>query len=173
MGDKPFHTFDLTDLATRIKALEDERANACSELERIDEELAVVRGPLPLKHKQPVDSGALGEVVSALSGVRNLIKRAALALALTVLGGAGGTLVAIRGHYVDQGRALERKEAEVQYLKEVERRLRVLERRYLARDTTPVVAPGHEASPFSAGDRSVLPGLGQWDRVPDDEPSDR
>lgn len=157
---------DLTDIEERVVALEDAGA-------RVDVELAVIRGPLPLQHKQPVDAGALGEVVGAASSVKSFIKKVAIALALTVLGGAGGTLVAIRAHWVDQGRSLEKDEARTRYLKEVERRLRELERRYLAPGSTPVVAPGHEASPLFPGDRSSLPGLGRRDRVPDDEPVDR
>lgn len=157
---------DLSGMFERIAELE-------TRGDRVEVELAVVRGPLPLAHKQPVDAGALGDVVQAVSSVRKLVRNAAVALGIAILSGAGGTLVAIRAHWVEQGRALEKKNAEIQYLREVERRLRLLERRSVANTGTPVVGQPDETAPVPYDDRDVLLGTGWRGGVPDYRPSDQ
>lgn len=128
----------------RVAALETERLQCEAQRARIERELSIIRGPVPLEHKKPVDDGALGKVVTTLDDVRSFVKKVAIAMLLAVVGGAGGTWLAIRAHYVDQGREMERAAAKDRAMEDVERRVRHLEGVrgvYVAPDARAVVSP--------------------------------
>lgn len=132
----------------RIESLEGSRAAHAAEVERIDVELEVIRGPVPLAHKEPVDSGALGEVVVAIKSTRRFLRAAVVLLGTLILGGAGGTMVAIKTHYVEQGREEERARQRAERARLLEERVECLEERgacprgrKFAPSVTPVLGP--------------------------------
>lgn len=71
-------------------------------------EWAVLRGPLPLEHRGPVDGGVLGTLVGRS---KTLLRVGGAVLAL-VGSGAAGSFLAVRNYYVEQGRSLEVRDRE-------------------------------------------------------------
>lgn len=89
----------------------------------LEKEQILIRGPVRLEHNRPLtsDDGHLGEVVVTVRGTKTFLFKLAASLATAVLLGAGGTILAIRTHFVDQGRAIEKKLQNEERLLRVER----------------------------------------------------
>lgn len=69
----------------------------------MDTDLECLRGPLPLEHKEPITDGVVGSVKSKVDGWESRLMKVAIYLAVLISGGAGGTVYAVRAHWVTQG----------------------------------------------------------------------
>lgn len=120
--------------------------------ESVDVDLECLRGPLPLEHKEPVVDGVVGATHGKVTAWEARLVRVAVLLATLILGGAGGTLYAVRDHWVHQGVEAEKARVRQEQLLQLElglkfqagvqsaqeTRLRILEeslRRNYPRDT--------------------------------------
>jgi hypothetical protein len=97
------------------------------QVESHEADLTVLRGPWPLRQGKPVTEGVVGELATAVGGARRLVRNVAIALATAIAGGAVGTWAAIRSHYVETGRSLEREATQAKFLRQLDDRLRACE----------------------------------------------
>lgn len=106
---------------------------------QVDRELLIIRGPVPLEHDKPIEKGALGEHISMWKGARGLVKKGLIGLAVMIVGGVSGTWVAIKSHYIDQGREAERRKALEDLVHRNQCRLDRMEGVYIDPDCGPMI----------------------------------
>lgn len=82
-------------------------------------EWEVLRGPLPLEHRGPVDGGLLGTLVGRS---KLLLRVGSIALAIVAPGAIGG-VVAIRNYYVALGAEMRDRQLVMERLQKAEREI--------------------------------------------------